>query len=76
MGKLELVNSPYPGHLCVKCRIISFKKVERMLFGGRNGSFHNCSQNIELCAENLEKIPLLLFLYKENADKRIQIMNF
>lgn len=47
-----------------------------MLFGGRNGSFHNCSQNMELCAENLEKIPLLLFLYKENADKLMQIMNF
>lgn len=50
----------------------------RILISGRNGNSHKWSQNIEICAENLEQITLLLFLYKENADKfkLLQIMIF
>lgn len=50
----------------------------RILISGRNGSSHNWSQNTEICAENLEKIMLLPFLYKENTDqfKLLQIMTF
>lgn len=49
----------------------------KILISGGNGNSHKWSQNIEICAENLEKIMLLIFLYKENADKfkLLQIMN-
>lgn len=54
------------------------KGENRILISGRNGNSHNWSQNIEICAENLEKIMLLLFLYKKNADqfKLLQIVIF
>lgn len=49
----------------------------KILISGRNGNSHKWSQNTETCAENLEKIMLLIFLYKENAGKfkLLQIMN-